>query len=200
VQPKPCRQFASWDRCRVQECSANRDRSHSRVTSPRMTELPFQCNRRKGSAKGTSGGLDYPTSRRTPKFSQRRRIFHISDYVVNKLPLVIAGLAFRASQWRRQPRPWAKCLSWVSGRKSHSEQIWSALPPIADIDFSRVDFSVGPLPDSCSAARDRVIIFETEEQRWQCEHLESLAADIAPSRDLFRRHAASLGADDRPDV
>ena len=33
---------------------------------------------------------------------------------------------------------------WVRGRKSHPEQIWSALPQIADIDFSRDDFSVGP--------------------------------------------------------
>src|ERR1700746_3748587 len=33
---------------------------------------------------------------------------------------------------------------WVRERKSHSEQIWSALPPMADIDFSREDFSVGP--------------------------------------------------------
>jgi hypothetical protein len=33
---------------------------------------------------------------------------------------------------------------WVRGRKSHSEQIWSARPQIADIHFSREDFSVGP--------------------------------------------------------
>jgi len=29
-------------------------------------------------------------------------------------------------------------------RKSHPEQIWSALPQIADIDFSHDDFSIGP--------------------------------------------------------
>jgi hypothetical protein len=33
---------------------------------------------------------------------------------------------------------------WVRGRKSHPEQIWSALPQIEDIDSSREDFSVGP--------------------------------------------------------
>src|SRR5438874_688477 len=27
------------------------------------------------------------------------------------------------------------CPRWVKGRKSHPEQIWSALPQIADIDF-----------------------------------------------------------------
>jgi len=32
----------------------------------------------------------------------------------------------------------------VTGRKSHSEQIWTALLQIADIDFSREDSSVGP--------------------------------------------------------
>jgi hypothetical protein len=32
-------------------------------------------------------------------------------------------------------------------RKSHLEQIWSALPQIADIDLSNEDFSVGPKPD-----------------------------------------------------
>jgi len=32
----------------------------------------------------------------------------------------------------------------VRGRKSHPEQIWSALPQIADIDFGCEDFSVGP--------------------------------------------------------
>jgi hypothetical protein len=35
----------------------------------------------------------------------------------------------------------------VRGRKSHSEQIWSALPQIADIDSSCKDFSVGPTRD-----------------------------------------------------
>jgi hypothetical protein len=39
------------------------------------------------------------------------------------------------------------CPTRVRGRKSHPEQIWSALPQIADIDFSREDFSVGPNPD-----------------------------------------------------
>jgi len=38
-------------------------------------------------------------------------------------------------------------LQRVRGRKSHPEQIWSALPQIADIDFSRDDFSVGPKAD-----------------------------------------------------
>jgi hypothetical protein len=33
----------------------------------------------------------------------------------------------------------------VRGRKSHPEQIWSAHHQIADVDFSREDFSVGPL-------------------------------------------------------
>jgi hypothetical protein len=32
----------------------------------------------------------------------------------------------------------------VTGRKSHFEQIWSALPRIADIDYDREDFPVGP--------------------------------------------------------
>ena len=32
---------------------------------------------------------------------------------------------------------------WAKGRTSHPEQIWSALLQIADIDFSRDDFSVG---------------------------------------------------------
>jgi SulP family sulfate permease len=36
---------------------------------------------------------------------------------------------------------------WVRGRKSHPEQIWSALPQIADIDSSCEDFSVGPTTD-----------------------------------------------------
>ena len=36
----------------------------------------------------------------------------------------------------------------VTGRKSHSEQIWSALPQITDIDSSREDFSVGPTSDT----------------------------------------------------
>jgi hypothetical protein len=46
----------------------------------------------------------------------------------------------------RPRRPEARQLG-VKGRKSHPEQIWSALPQIADIDFSRDDFSVGPLAD-----------------------------------------------------
>ena len=33
------------------------------------------------------------------------------------------------------------------GRKSHPEQIWSALPQIADINSSCEDFSVGPIRD-----------------------------------------------------
>ena len=35
----------------------------------------------------------------------------------------------------------------VMGRKSHLEQIWSALPQTADIDSGRDDFSVGPMTD-----------------------------------------------------
>jgi hypothetical protein len=38
---------------------------------------------------------------------------------------------------------------WVTGRNSHLEQIWSALPQIADIDHSREGFSVGPEGDIC---------------------------------------------------
>jgi len=37
-----------------------------------------------------------------------------------------------------------KCLFRVRRRNSHSVQIGSALPQIADIDSSREDFSVGP--------------------------------------------------------
>jgi hypothetical protein len=32
----------------------------------------------------------------------------------------------------------------VTGGKFHFEQIWSALPQTADIDYGREDFSVGP--------------------------------------------------------
>jgi hypothetical protein len=41
---------------------------------------------------------------------------------------------------RRQYPP---CPFRVSGGKSHFEQIWSALPQTADIDYGREDFSVG---------------------------------------------------------
>jgi hypothetical protein len=40
----------------------------------------------------------------------------------------------------------------VRGRKSHSEQIWSARPQMADIDFIREDFSVGPKGDIAGLA------------------------------------------------
>jgi len=41
------------------------------------------------------------------------------------------------------------CVTSVWGQlpKPHSEQIWSALPQVAGIDFSREDFSVGPTAD-----------------------------------------------------
>jgi hypothetical protein len=41
-----------------------------------------------------------------------------------------------------------------TGGKSHFEQIWSALPQTADIDRGREDFSVGPIPDSCTLKQD----------------------------------------------
>jgi hypothetical protein len=47
----------------------------------------------------------------------------------------------------------AACLFWVRGRNSHSEQIWSELPQIADIYFSCEDFSVGPKAEVAALIR-----------------------------------------------
>jgi hypothetical protein len=41
----------------------------------------------------------------------------------------------------------SKCPLGVTGRKSHMEQIWSAVPQTTDIDSSREDFSVRPIAD-----------------------------------------------------
>ena len=40
---------------------------------------------------------------------------------------------------------------WVTYRKSYLEQIWSALPQIADVDCGGEDFSAGPLADIVAA-------------------------------------------------
>jgi hypothetical protein len=58
-----------------------------------------------------------------------------------------------------QPKATAPHLDSTKGRKSHSEQIWSALPQIADIDSSREDFSVGPRAEvaTASAAKPSLI-------------------------------------------
>ena len=42
-----------------------------------------------------------------------------------------------------QPKATAPHLDSTTGGKSHFEQIWSALPQTADIDYGRGDFSVG---------------------------------------------------------
>ena len=49
----------------------------------------------------------------------------------------------------------SNCKWSVKGhrRKPHVEQIGFALPQIADIDCVGEDFSVGPIPDSCGAAK-----------------------------------------------
>jgi hypothetical protein len=48
----------------------------------------------------------------------------------------------RCDTGMRSDAPFRPCPFRV--RKSHPEQIWSALPQIADIDFSHDDYSIGP--------------------------------------------------------
>src|ERR1700751_3252833 len=81
----------------------------------------------------------------------------------------MAGLCAPLSTLRRNPRGQlrmtrGRCGSLLLHRKRlalstpcrspGASQIWSALPQTADIDRGREDFSVGPIPDSCTLKQD----------------------------------------------
>jgi len=77
---------------------------------------------------------------------------HVTTEVLPILHGRCLGARRPASHFPQVTRRWiflfrSNVAFGVRCRKSHSEQIWSALPPIADIDLSSEDFSVGPKGD-----------------------------------------------------
>jgi hypothetical protein len=77
-------------------------------------------------------------------------------------------------------------LQRVKGRKSHPEQIWSAPPQIADIDFSREDFSVGPLPE-VSLALSNDEWRQMSAQTWHTDHPRIQRAEAQSVGEAFDR-------------
>jgi hypothetical protein len=80
----------------------------------------------------------------------------------------------------------------VRGRKSHSGQIWPALPQMADIDFSCEDFSVGP-----AAEVARVCVSGVHAKLWaadRCSRYLSATESSAETSKQGRREMSTTVA------